>query len=255
MNENQSRKSMSSSADNRNWRPICTTTNAAIVPITTGGTLKIGSEAFTWKVPLTAPDRTAASRWWLRSASLTRRLIGARSGARPSPRGHQLVHRLIGELGFRAVSADHEHQNGFFVRIAQGDVFKAASDARGEGHHVQRSEIDIVDCAFLILPTASPGSGHWDECFVGVVIVHHRTIARLRTAITEIEALRDLDRRKPRRVITDRRGDRATRFLGRLKSDHIIERPNAALHPAVRKPAVGTLQLAKTRHALHHIGA
>src|SRR6516165_6785081 len=61
MNENHSRKSMSSSGDNKSWRPNCTMTKAAIVPITTGGTLKIGSEDFTWGVPLTAPDRTAAT--------------------------------------------------------------------------------------------------------------------------------------------------------------------------------------------------
>src|SRR5664280_1483484 len=44
---------------------------------------------------------------------------------RPDAGGFQPLHRLIGELGVRAVAADHEHQDRLRVRIALGDVLEA----------------------------------------------------------------------------------------------------------------------------------
>src|SRR5271165_6413339 len=52
MKANHSRNSISSSADNRNWRPSCTITSAAIVATTTEGTLNIGSDDRTCGFPL-----------------------------------------------------------------------------------------------------------------------------------------------------------------------------------------------------------
>src|SRR5258705_2047046 len=140
----------------------------------------------------------------------------------------ELMHRLIRDLGARPVAADHEHQDRFLVRIALGDVLEATDHAWRKRHHVERTEIDVFDVAALVLPARTPGAGHRNEGLVGVVIVHHRSAAWLGTAISEVEALADLDGGKPCRIVADRRRHRAAFALRRRAPGRVIERALAA---------------------------
>src|SRR5262249_50196183 len=108
--------------------------------------------------------------------------------------------------------------------------------------------------ALLVLPAASPGARHRNEGLVGVVIVHHRTIAGFGAAIAEIETFGNLDRCKARGIVADRGGHGPALAWRRLKADDVIEFANAALHLAVGQPAIGTLEILEPRDTFHHFG-
>src|ERR1700679_3862575 len=97
------------------------------------------------------------------------------------------LHGLVSEFRAWPITGNHEHEDGLLLRIARRHILETARDARREGHHIERPQIDMLDGALLILPATAPGSRHRDEGLVGVVIVHHRPAPRLGTAITKIE--------------------------------------------------------------------
>src|SRR5215831_219595 len=86
------------------------------------------------------------------------------------------------------------------------------------------------------------------------MLVHHRAVAGLGSAIAEIESLADLDGREPCRVVADRRRHRAALGFGRLKSDDVVEGALATRHLAVGQPAVEPFEVLETGDPLYHLG-
>jgi hypothetical protein len=100
------------------------------------------------------------------------------------------LHRGGGEFRLRLVAADDEHQQVLFLRLVVGDVHEAACHADRERDHVVRIEVDIFG-GVAFVPFRAPAPGHGDEGLVGVMVVHQRSLAGLRLAIAEVEALGD----------------------------------------------------------------
>jgi hypothetical protein len=111
----------------------------------------------------------------------------------------------------------------------------------------------VIDLALVVDPARAPPSRHGNERLVGIVIVKHRPLAGLGTAVGEVEALGDLDCRHPRRLDADRRLLAATLHLRRLETDDVVERALAAWHLAVGQPAVSALEFLEPGHALQHL--
>src|SRR5882762_2095868 len=177
------------------------------------------------------------SLWWLCSGKLLAAL-----------------HRERRELGLRLVAADDEHQDVLPARLVVGHVHEAARNADRERDHVEGVQVHVLHRPALV-PLAAPLAGDRDEGLVGVVVVHQRTLARLRLAIAEIEALGDGDRRHCGGVGTNWGGSGFTTSVGRLKANDRKELAPALGQRAVGQPAVGALQVLEARHALHHLFA
>ncbi len=174
---------------------------------------------------------------------------------RPYAGVFKLFHRRVGEFGLGAVAADDEHQDRILAAGTRRDIFEPPDSPRRKRDDIERIEIDRFHLAGLVLPTAVPTAGHGNEGFVGVVVVHHRALARLSAAIAEVEPFGDWNCRKPRRVVADRRCDGAARSFGRLKADYVKEYPFALRRLGIRQSAVGAFEILKPRHALEHVGA
>jgi hypothetical protein len=113
------------------------------------------------------------------------------------------LHRKRREFGLGLVAADDEHQEMLLPRLVVSHVQEAARHADRKRDDVVGIEIDVLLRAAFV-PFAAPASGHRDERFVGVVVVHQRAPAGLRLAVAEVEPFRDRDRRHRRGVVADR---------------------------------------------------
>jgi hypothetical protein len=150
----------------------------------------------------------------------------------------------------RLVAADDEHQQVFLARLVVGHVEEAPRHADRERDHVVGIEVDVFHLVAFV-PFGAPAPGHGDEGLVGVVVVHERALARLRPAVTEVEAFGDGDRRHGRGIRADRRI-----ALGRwLEADHRVQLAAAFGQRAVGQAAVGAFQLLEAGDALHHFRA
>src|SRR5215472_15798639 len=170
--------------------------------------------------------------------------------AGPNAGVFKLFHRRVGEFSFWAIAADHKHQDGVLAGWTRRDVFEAADRAGRKRNHIERIKLDRFDLTFLVLPTTAPRPRHGNKGLVGVVVMHHRTFAWLGTAVTEIEAFGDRDRRQTRGVVADRRGHRAAGIFGWLETDDVIKRALALRRRAVGGPAVGAFEVIKAGDAL-----
>jgi hypothetical protein len=98
---------------------------------------------------------------------------------RPDAGAGKLLHRLVGELGARSVTPNHKHQDVLLVRIAGRHVLEPADCTRWKGNDVERTELHVLHLTMLVLPAAAPFPRHWNECFVGIVIMHHAAVLKL----------------------------------------------------------------------------
>jgi hypothetical protein len=158
------------------------------------------------------------------------------------------LHRGGRELGLGLVAADDEHQQVLFARLVPGHVHEAPRDADRKRDHVVGLEVDVLHRRAFI-PLAAPAAGHGDEGLVGVVVVHQRSLAGLRLAVTEVEAFGDRDRGHGRGI----GAHRGITGFRRLEADHRIELAAALGKLAVRQPAVGPFQSLEARHPLQHL--
>src|SRR5580658_11279598 len=109
---------------------------------------------------------------------------------RPGADIFQLLHRVIGEFGFGTVAANHKHQSRVLAVIRRPHVFEPPNSTGRKGNDIEWIEVDRLDLTALVFPRAAPNASHRNKSLVGVVVVHHRTFARLGAAISEIKALR-----------------------------------------------------------------
>jgi len=160
------------------------------------------------------------------------------------------LHRFGRELGLGLVAADDEHQQVLFARLVPGHVHEAPRDTDRKRDHVVGLEVDVLHRRALV-PLAAPAAGHGDEGLVGVVVVHQRSLAGLRLAVTEVEAFGDRDRGHGRGIGADRR----VADFRRLKADDGVKLAPALGELAVRQPAVGTFALLEACDPLQHLVA
>jgi hypothetical protein len=161
------------------------------------------------------------------------------------------LHRERRELGLRLVAADDEHQDVLAARLVVGHVHEAPRHAHRQRDDVERPEVHVLHRRALV-PLAAPAPADRDEGLVRVVVVHERSLAGLRLAVAEVEALGDRDRGHRRGILAHRRGHGVADRAGRLEPDDGIQRPAAFRQGTVGQAAVGTFQPAEARDALEH---
>src|SRR5271170_7992595 len=107
----------------------------------------------------------------------------ASSGTFPGASRDEFLHRPISEFGARTIAADHEHQDPLLVGVAFGNIFKTTGHAGRERDDIEGTDIDKFHFAFLVLPTTPPFTRHRYKGLVGIVVMHHRSVARFGATI------------------------------------------------------------------------